>query len=94
MRDVNQRWKEQRLGEAVGTRRFLSRVLSFVNVFGNNAVTISCWEFRVPMSSGVFSAFKPNHLWMKLPWGRVVCGVSLVGWGVRVVTRGERKAVA
>lgn len=54
------------------------------------AVTISRWVFRVPVSSGVFLAFKADRLWVKLPWGRVslgsaswdgACEFSLVGKG-------------
>lgn len=43
------------------------------------------------VNSGVFSAFKPDHLWMKLPWRKGISGVSFVGEGVRILFHRERK---
>lgn len=42
---------------------------------------------------GVFLAFKPDHLWMKLPWRKDVSGVSFVGGGMRILFRRERKSL-
>lgn len=45
------------------------------------------------VNSGVFSAFKPDHLWMKLPRRKGISGVSFVEGGVRILFRKERKSL-
>lgn len=45
------------------------------------------------MNSGVFSAFKPDHLWMKLPWRKDISGVSFMGGGVWILFRWEWKSL-
>lgn len=58
------------------------------------AVTIFSWEFCVLVNSErVFLAFKPDHLWMKLPWRKGVSGVSFVGGGMRILLRREKKSL-
>lgn len=56
-------------------------------------MTIFSSEFCVLVNSGVFLAFKPDHLWMKLPWRKGVSGVSFVGGGVWILSHGERKSL-
>lgn len=57
------------------------------------AVTIFSSEFCALVNSGVFLAFKPDHLWMKLPWRKGVSGVSFVGGGVQILSHGKRKSL-
>lgn len=41
------------------------------------------------VNSGGFLAFKPDHLWKKLPWRMGVSGVSFAGGGVWILSPGE-----
>lgn len=45
------------------------------------------------VNSGVFSAFKPDHLWMKLPWRKGISGVSFVEGDVRILFHREKKSL-
>lgn len=53
------------------------------------AVTVRSREFCMLVNSGGFLAFKPDHLWMKLPWRMGVSGVSFAGGGVWILSPGE-----
>lgn len=57
------------------------------------AVTILRWEFCVLVNLGVFLAFKPDHLWMKLPWRKDVSEVSFVGGFIWILSDGNRKSL-
>lgn len=88
MLDINCRWREQQLGEVTSTHRFVPQVLHFMNVVGK-----CCDNVELGGCVLVNLAFKPDHLWRKLPQRKGISGVSFMGGAMWILFRRERKSL-